>query len=313
MAQKKFVVEDGLEARDDSLFSSNVTFSGEVITVGSNVHAQTVGGTLQPLYIEGSVVPTANATYNLGSTTNRFQRIFANSISVANTVEITNTANLYSGAISGGNITFASPAGANPPVTVFTVGNTTTQPVVYSSNTYTKDYLQVGPLNGTNPYLTVNSSIMFVGANTSIQGNRQAFANNKVIYERLQPVTTPYSYLAISTNSGSPTVIDTLEIGGTEQDDYATKVIKYIIHVRDARIGDGITNKKAQASEIMVVFHQVQTDIMFTEYGVTAVDTPFITYGIVTSGSGATAQVRLTAYADTTDQVYLTMLKTQLK
>lgn len=71
MANSNFIVQNGLQVGTATIFAGN----GDIITSGN----LTSSGTLTTIYNEnvtGNIVPTGNLTYNLGSSTNWWNRFY---------------------------------------------------------------------------------------------------------------------------------------------------------------------------------------------------------------------------------------------
>lgn len=259
MAQTRFKAEDGLLVRGQANITGNTVISG-TLTLEANV--------VTGINANGHITPVANVEYDLGSTNYRWRRLYANSISTANTIEITGQANLYGGAHLRANLSFD----ANN----YLVGNTTAMPIVYSTNTFVYDTLRVAGVSG-NPYLLANSTTVEMNSNATFRGQQIAVGNGALVV-----AVANASPFTISTNSGAPTTLHEFE----KTDGY--DAVKYFIFARNR------TTNHVQCSTVTLMYHAATDDVYISESDIMhSSAAPFMTY----VPSTTTTLIRLMAYS----------------
>lgn len=259
MAQTRFKVEDGLLVRGQANITGNTVISGTLTLEANVVTGANVGGHL---------LPTANVEYDLGSANYRWRRLYANSISTANTIEITGQANLYGGAHLRADLSFD----ANN----YLVGNTTAMPIVYSSNTFIYDTLRVAGVSG-NPYLLANSSTVEMNSNAYFRGQQLSIGSGRAVV-----AVANASPFTISTTSASPTTIHEF----AKADDYSA--VKYFVFARNR------TTNHVQCSDITLLYNADTDTAYISESNImhSSAD-PFMTY----VPSTTTTLIRLMAHS----------------
>ena len=273
MAQTRFKVEDGLLVRGQANITGNTVISGTLKLEANVISAANIGGT---------ILPTANVEYDLGSANYRWRRLFANSISTANTIEITGQANLYGGAHLRANLSFD----ANN----YFVGNTTAMPIVYSSNTFVYDTLKVAGTSG-NPYLLANSSTVELNSNGYFRGQQISIGSGRAVFAVANDA--PFT---ISTTAASPTTIHEF----AKADNYIA--VKYFVVAKD------LTTNHVQCSNITVMYHADADTAYISESDIMHSSTdPFMTYSL----SITTTLVRLMAYG-LNNSINITIQRTML-
>lgn len=259
MTQTRFKVEDGLLVRGQANLSGN-TIIGGTLTLEANVtSAANIGG---------NVLPTSNSEYDLGTSNMRWRRLFANSISTANTIEITGQANLYGGAHLRGDISF----NAND----YMIGNTTAMPIIYTSNTFVYDTLRVAGTSG-DPYFLANSSSVQLGSNTTFKG--ETIALNDGLLTMGAVAQKP---LTISTNPNAPTTLQEFTKAS------ATIAAKYFV------VAKNNTTNHVQCSNITLMYNADTDTVYISESDMmhSSVD-PFVIFAPATT----TTLIRLVGYA----------------
>lgn len=261
MAQTRFKVEDGLLVRGQANITGNVVIAGTL-----ELQANVVTG----INANGNITPVANNEYTLGTTNSRWLRVFANSGTFSNTVEVTGQANLYGGAHLRGSLTFNN--------NNHSVGNTTAMPAVtHTSNAFVYDTLTVG-----NTSLSVNSTAVSIGSNTTFAGRKITLNTDKL--ELISHTPTG----AISNNANAPTVIHEIQISN------GVNYAKYLIFARN-----NVTNE-VQSSEVTLLYKDSNTDIVIGEYAIMHTgNAPFMNYDAYLNPESTL--IRLAAYATHTD------------
>lgn len=259
MAQTRFKVEDGLLVRGQANIGGNTVIGGTLKLEANVVSGANVGGDL---------LPTANSEYDLGSSSMRWRRLYANSISTANTIEITGQANLYSGAHLRGDLTFN--------VNNHNIGNTTAMPIIYSTNTFVYDTLRVGGPSG-EPYLVSNSTTLQVGTNAAYKGETLSIGDGVLLLG-----ATAQKPLAISTNANAPTTLHEFTKAS------GTIAVKYFVVAKNK------TTSRVQCSSITLMYDSENDTVYISESDIMhSSDNPFMTYVPATTDT----LVRLMAYA----------------
>jgi len=270
MAQTKFKVEDGLLVRGQANITGNILISGTTSLEGNVITNVIVGG---------NVSPTSNNSHNLGSTGSRWLRIFANSGTFANTLEVTGQANLYGGAHLQGNVSFNN----NNHV----VGSNTAMPnMVHASNTIVYNTLQVGAPGSIR--LMVNTSVTQVSTNLSVTADRISIGNGSVIT------------LANSANITSNTTLAAPAVVHEILSNTNIKVAKYFIHAQNN------LNNEVQSSELILLYNGSNQTVNISEYGVVfSGSAPFVNYSAFV-GTGGVA-TRLGAWSPSSNNITLKM------
>lgn len=273
MAQTRFKAEDGLLVRGQANITGNTVISGTLA-----LEANVVTG----INANGHVTPVANVEYDLGSSNYRWRRLYANSISTANTIEITGQANLYGGAHLRANLSFD----ANN----YLVGNTTAMPIIYSTNTFIYDTLRVAGTSG-NPYLLANSTTVELNSNAYFRGQQMSIGSGRLVF-----AVANSAALTISTNSAAPTTLHEF----LKADSYGA--VKYFVFARNTATGH------VQCSTITLMYHADSDDVYISESDIMFSGTaPFVTY----VPSTTTTLVRLMGYA-TDNSVDITIQRMML-
>lgn len=259
MAQTRFKVEDGLLVRGQANIGGNTVIGG-TLTLEANVTSSA--------NIGGNVLPTSNSEYDLGSATMRWRRLYANSISTANTIEITGTANLYSGAHLRGDLSFN--------VNNHNIGNTTAMPIIYSTNTFIYDTLRVGGVSG-DPYLVSNSTTLQVGTNAAYKGETLSIGDGRLLFG-----AAGQAPLSISTNANAPTTLHEFTKAS------GTMAVKYFVVAKNR------TTNHVQCSNITLMYVADNDTVYISESDIMHSSAePFMTYVPATTDT----LVRLMSYA----------------
>ncbi len=261
MAQTKFKVEDGLLVNGQANVTGNVVISG-TLELGANV--------VTGINANGDVTPVSNNTFTLGTTNQRWLRVFANSATFSDTVEVTGQANLYGGAHLRGSLTFNN--------NNHSVGNTIAMPqVTHSSNVIVYDTLRVG-----NTSFLANSTATSIGANLTLAGSRITLNTDKLNMVSFTP-TGP-----LSNNALAPTVIHEIQIAS------GVNLAKYLIFARN-----NITSE-VQSSEVTLLFKDATSDIVIGEHNILFTgNAPFVGYDAYLNPESTL--IRLAAYGTHTD------------
>lgn len=273
MAQTRFKVEDGLLVRGQANITGNTVISGTLTLEANVVTGANVGG---------SIHPTSNSEYDLGTSSMRWRRLFANSISTANTIEITGQANLYGGAHLRANLSFD----ANN----YQIGNTVAMPIIYSTNTFVYDTLRVAGASG-DPYLLVNSSLTHINSNASFKGETLSIGDGQVTFGAADSAP-----LTISTSSASPTTLhEYTKVSGVN-------AVKYFVFAKNN------TTNHVQCSDVTLMYHAATDTVYISESNVMHSSTdPFLTFVPATSSS----LIRLQGYATHAD-INISILRTMV-
>lgn len=261
MTQTKFKAEDGLLVRGQANLTGNTLIGGALaLSANLELSADTSVG--------GNVVPTSNVTYDLGTSNKRWRRLFANSISTANTIEITGQANLYGGAHLRADLSFSQ--------NNYLVGNTTAMPIIYSSNTFIYDTLRVAGTSG-DPYLIVNSSITQINSNAVFKGETLSIGDGQVTFGAADAAP-----LTISTSSASPTTLHEFTKAT------GINAVKYFVFAKNN------TTNAVQCSEVTLMYHSASDTAYISESNIMhSSDSPFLSFVPATS----TTLVRLQGHA----------------
>lgn len=274
MSQTRFKVEDGLLVRGQANIAGNTVIGG-TLTLEANVTSSA--------NIGGNVLPTANSEYDLGTSSMRWRRLFANSLSTANTIEITGQANLYGGAHLRNDLSFD----ANN----YLVGNTTAMPIVYSTNTFVYDTLRVAGTSG-DPYFLANSTTVELGSNASFMG--ETLAINDGLLTMGVVTQKPFT---ISTNSNAPTTLEEFTKAG------GTIAAKYFV------VAKNNTTNHVQCSNITLMYNADTDTVYISESDIMhSSAAPFVTFAPATT----TTLIRLVGYA-THAAVDITIQRIMLK
>jgi hypothetical protein len=274
MSQTKFKVEDGLLVRGQANITGNTVISG-TLSLEANV--------LTSVAIGGDVTPTTNNSFTLGNTSFDWSYVYADRGVFRNTIEVTNTANLYGGVYTQGDVTFNQNNHA--------VGNTSAMPIVYSTNTFVYDTLRVG--NSSVTYLLANSSAINLNSNLALTGAKLSLKNAAV--SLLASNTTNK---VISLDSGAPTTID------ESLKDEGFRLIKYHVVAKD---NTTVANKGMQSSEITLMYDSVTDTIYISEYNIMHTATaPFMNF----NASVTSTQLRLVASSATASNVDVSYVRT---
>lgn len=259
MAQTRFKVEDGLLVRGQANIAGNTVIGGTLKLEANVVSSANIGG---------DVLPTANSEYDLGSATMRWRRLYANSISTANTIEITGQANLYSGAHLRGDLSFD--------VNNYSIGNTTAMPIIYSTNTFVYDTLKVSGAAGES-YLVSNSTTLLVGTNAVYKGETLSIGDGRLLFG-----AAGQSPLTISTNANAPTTLHEFTKASS------TTAVKYFVVAKNR------TTNHTQCSNITLMYVADNDTVYISESDIMhSSDSPFMTYVPATTDT----LVRLMSYA----------------
>lgn len=244
MAQTKFKVEDGLLVRGQANITGNTVISGTLA-----LEANVVTG----ITANGNIVPTANNSYNLGSSGSRYLRLFANSGNFANTLEVTGQANLYGGAHLRGNLSFNN--------NTHTSGNTTAMPsVTHTSNVIVYDTLSVA-----NSSLLSNSSVTRITSNVTLTASQLRLKDGATTFTS---ANTAQTGIVISTNINAPTTL--FEYSNT------VNVAKFLVFARD-----NISNA-VQSSEITILYNASSGTLRIGEFNIMfSGSAPFMSYDTV--------------------------------
>lgn len=262
MAQTRFKVEDGLLVRGQANITGNTVIGGTLALEANVVTGITANGT---------IAPTANNEYDLGTTNFRYRRVFANSATLSSTLEVTGQANLYGGAHLQANLSFNN--------NTHSFGNTTAMVAgSYSQNTFVYNTLRVAAASG-DPYFVANSSSVLSGSNLSIVGSKLTLNSGAVGI-----IAANSTSFTISTNSGAPTTIhEFLTTSGI-------RVAKYLIYCKNN------STDAVQCSEVVVMFDVTTSDVYIGEYNVMhSGAAPFMSYSAYKDENDSL--VRLTAYS----------------
>lgn len=259
MAQTKFKVEDGLLVRGQANVTGALRVEGP-ISLLDNVATNMV--------VTGNVIPTVGGTYHLGNTTNRWV-IYAESINTTQPFEATAEATFYNNVTLTGNLQFSS--------NNYYVGNSTSQVLLYSTNTIISDTLQAG--SPTQSYLTVNASTFYAQSNLISNGSAITLASNTyaTVYIRANNVSIP---------AGLP----------SRELDVWTKTsftsAKYLIQVtnNEAVVNEAATND-IYTCEALITYHAQSDTAIFTEYAQVFNNKRFLNL----TASVTSTQVRLVA------------------
>jgi hypothetical protein len=274
MAQTKFKVEDGLLVRGQANLTGNTVIGGNLTLEDDVLTGANFGGALHP---------TANSEYDLGTSNMRWRRLFANSISTANTIEITGQANLYGGAHFRDDLSFD----ANN----YLVGNTTAMPIIYSTNTFIYDTLRVAGTSG-DPYLLANSTLVEIGSNAEFKGETLAINDGL-----LTMGVVSESPLTISTSSSAPTTLQEFTKAG------GTVAVKYFV------VAKNNTTNHVQCSTITLMYHADTDTVYISESDIMhSSAAPFVSFAPATT----TNLIRLVGYA-THASVDITIQRIMLK
>lgn len=258
MAQTKFKVEDGLLVRGQANVTGALRIDGTTSLVGNVITDVTVGG---------NVTPTIDGTYHLGNTTNRWI-IYASSINTNQPFTTTNTSSFGNNILLTGNLNFTSNG--------FSIGNTTSQITISTTNTNVSDTLNVGN-NGIN-YLIVNSTSFAAQSNLNVQGTSLYMGSNT-----LQTRISTLPNLSIAAGLPSTIIDEFLKTSYT--------TAKYIIQATNNGTGD------VYASEVLVQYHNPSNTVIFSEYGQLFNSTRFMNIAAITTDS----TVRIVANSSATN------------
>lgn len=261
MAQTRFKVEDGLLVRGQANITGNTVIAGTL-----ELQANVVTG----INANGNVTPVSNNEFNLGSSNFRWLRVFANSGTFSNTVEVTGQANLYGGVHLRSHLTFDTNS--------HSVGNTTAMPsALHTQNTFVYNTLTVAGVSGA-AYLVANSSTVLTGSNLAVNGSKISIKSDTVGI-----IAANTNALTISTNVNAPTTIHEFStITGIS-------VAKYFIYCKN------LTTNETQVSEIVVMFNDVDSNVNIGEYNIMhSGAAPFVSYSAYKDDNANL--VRLTAH-----------------
>lgn len=273
MAQTRFKVEDGLLVRGQANITGNTVISGTLTLEANVVTGANVGGNIHP---------TANSEYDLGTSNMRWRRLFANSISTANTIEITGQANLYGGAHLRANLSFD----ANN----YQIGNTVAMPIIYSTNTFVYDTLRVAGTSG-DPYLLVNSSLTQINSNAVFKGETFSIGDGQVTFGAADAAP-----LTISTSVASPTTLHEFTKAS------GVNAVKYFVFAKNN------TTNHVQCSDVTLMYHAGSDTIYISESNVMHSSTePFLSFVPATSAT----LIRLQGYA-THSGINVSILRTMV-
>lgn len=261
MAQTRFKVEDGLLVRGQANITGNTVISG-TLELGANV--------VTGINANGNITPVSNNEFTLGTTNSRWLRLFANSGTFSNTVEVTGQANLYGGAHLQANLSFNNNS--------HSIGNTVAMPrTTHSSNVFVYDTLTVGTGS-----LLVNSSIVSIGSNLVTSGSRITLSTDK-----LNMISFSFSG-PLSTNPTAPTTVHEIQISS------GINLAKYLIFCRNNTTGE------VQSSEVTLLFKDTTSDITIGEHAIMSSNgTPFVLYDAFLNPESTL--IRLTASASHAD------------
>jgi len=249
MAQTRFKVEDGLLVKGQANVTGNVVING-TLSLGANV--------ITGVTANGDILPQANITFNLGSSNYRWNRLFANSIGVAGTLEVTGLSSLYGGAYLQDDITFNQ--------NNHSIGNTTAMPIVYSSNTFVYNTLRVAGPSG-DPYFLANSSTVEFNSNAYFRGKQLTIGNG-----RLAVAVSNDAPFTISTNVNAPTTLHEF----TKASNVAA--VKYFVYAKNN------TTNHVQCSNVTVMYHADSDTAYISESDIMhSSDAPFVTMGVSTT------------------------------
>lgn len=275
MAQTKFKVEDGLLVRGQANITGNTVISG-TLDLGGNVVTGIAAG--------GDITPTANVSYSLGNTTFYWQYARINNGVFKDTIEVTNTANLYGGVYVEADVRFKQ--------NNYSVGNTTAMPIVYSTNTLIYDTLRVG--NTSTTFLLANSSTVNLNSNLVMAGAKLSLNSGALAVTVANSVN-----LVTSADGNAPTTIDEI----TKSSNY--RLYKYIVYVKD---NVALSNSGVQSSEVTLMYDATNDDVYVSEFNIMSSNTsgPFVTYG----ASVTSTLLRLTAYTNGTVNTNVSFVRT---
>lgn len=258
MAQTKFKVEDGLLVRGQANVTGPLKVDGEV-TLNEKI--------ITDVNVQGDVLPTQDGTYQLGNTTHRWV-IFASSIDAKESVTQTKPATFLDTITVSGDIKFTS--------NNYVIGNSTSQAIIYSTNTDISDTLYVGTPDHITPKITnllVNNETFYAKSNLTSNGTTLSLAAQSydVTYIKMDgKVIDP----------GIPsTIIDEVDKG-------KFTTLKYIVQ---AKMTD--TNKHMYSSEILVTYHAESNTTYFSEYNQVFSSTRFMNFAATPTGT----KIRLVA------------------